>query len=397
MKRIAMSACFAATTVLCTTLILAAIGDPNAKGTIPIPMQTDIFVAGEGGYHAYRIPALIVTAQGTVLAFCEGRKKGTSDTGDIDLVLKRSLDNGATWQPIQIVADDSTNTIGNPCPVVDRDTGAIWLPLTRNLGSDTEDRIKNGTSKESRTVWISKSTDDGATWSRPEEITKTTKLPNWTWYATGPGVGIQLRGGRLVVPCDHCLAGSKMRQSHVVLSDDHGATWKLGGVVSDNMNECQVVELGEGSLLLNMRSYQGRNRRAIATSTDGGLTWSTPTDDPALIEPVCQASLLRLTDSRTGGKNRLLFSNPAGTKRENMTVRVSHDEGQTWPTSKTLHAGPSGYSCLTVLPDLSIGCFYERGEKRYSEKITFARFTLEWLTDGADRLGRTAATGKQAR
>jgi sialidase-1 len=379
---------------------------PDAKASSFPLAQTDIFEAGKDGYNTYRIPSLIVTAKGTVLAFCEGRRKSSSDTGDIDIVLRRSFDNGATWQPMQIVADDSSNTLGNPCPVVDRATGTIWLPLTRNLGSDTEDRIRAGTSKESRTVWMSKSTDDGATWSKPEEITKTTKRPDWTWYATGPGVGVQLRSGRLLIPCDNNVAGSKMRQSHVIYSDNHGATWKLGGVATPNVNECQVVERSDGSLLLNMRCYEGKNRRAITASTDGGLTWSQPTLDPTLIEPVCQASLLRYVEqggSLSGAnrpqrdgrqvdnlsyKSRLLFSNPAAAKRENMTVRLSYDEGKTWPTSKTLHAGPSAYSCLTVLSDMTIGCLYERGEKRYAEKVTFARFSLEWLTDGADHVER---------
>jgi len=390
MNRHLTSACSIAALWFCANMIVAAPDDLQNKPATPIVKQMDIFEAGKDGYHTYRIPAVIVTLKGTVLAFCEGRKNSSSDTGDIDVVLKRSLNNGATWQPMQIVADDGPNTIGNPCPVVDRDTGTIWLPLTRNLGSDTEDRIKAGTSEESRTVWVAKSTDDGVTWSKPQEITKTAKLPNWTWYATGPGVGIQLRSGRLVIPCDNAVAETKVYQSHVIYSDDHGATWRLGGVVSPNVNECQVVELRDGSLLLNMRSYQKRNCRAIATSGDSGLTWSAPKDDPTLIEPVCQASLLRHA-GQVGdlpARNLLLFSNPASTKREKMTVRLSYDEGKTWPVSKLLNAGPSAYSCLTVLPDGTIGCLYERGEKRYSEKITFARFNLEWLTDGTDHLER---------
>lgn len=359
--------------------ILAALAKPVAAGGLK---QVDVFVAGADGYHTYRIPSVILTQKGTLLAFCEGRKNNRSDTGDIDLVLKRSTDRGATWSPMQIVAEDGPNTMGNPCPVIDRDSGTIWLLLTHNLGVDREPRIIDQTSKGTRTVWVTKSIDDGRTWSKPVEITETTKQPNWTWYATGPGVGIQLRSGRLVIPCDHIEAGTKKYFSHIIYSDDRGATWKLGGSAGDGVNECQVVELDDGSLLLNMRNYHKRekNMRALATSKDGGLTWSAVRYDPTLVEPICQASFLRYTIHPPHDRDRVLFSNPAGTKREKMTVRLSYDEGKTWPVAKVLHAGPAAYSCLTVLPDTTIGCFYERGEKHPYETITFARFDLRWLT-----------------
>lgn len=337
--------------------------------------QSPVFLAGEGGYHTYRIPSLIVTKQGTLLAFCEGRKKGTSDAGDIDLVLRRSLDGGKSWQPMQVVWDDGPNTCGNPCPVVEQSTGVIWLLLTHNLGEDKEPAIIDGTSKGSRTVWVSKSSDDGGKWSKPVEITKHVKQPDWTWFATGPGVGIQTKFGRLVIPCDNKVAKTKARQSHVIYSDDKGETWKLGGVVGPNCNESQIAELPDGSLLLNMRSYEANKRRLIAKSTDGGLTFSKPVEDQALIEPVCQASLIRYA----ADEPLLLFSNPASTKREKMTVRLSRDGGKTWPVARQLHAGPAAYSCLTVLPDKTIGCLYERGEKTPYEEISLARFPLTWL------------------
>jgi sialidase-1 len=338
--------------------------------------QRPVFVSGETGYHTYRIPSLIVTPKGTLLAFCEGRKRGTSDTGDIDLVLRRSLDGGKTWQPIQTVWDDGGNTCGNPCPVIDRKTNISWLLLTHNLGSDTEALIVDGKSKGSRTVWVTKSTDDGVTWDRPIEITKDVKKPDWTWYATGPGVGIQLKSGRLLIPCDNKVAGTKARQSHVIYSDDSGKTWKLGGAIGPNCNESQAVELSDGRVMLNMRSYKANNLRLVSTSKDGGLTWTEPAEDKTLIEPVCQASIVRLPGDRGG----LLFANPASKKREKMTVRLSRDEGKTWPVSRLLHAGPSAYSCLAALPDGRIGCLYERGEKSAYQTIAFASFTLDWLT-----------------
>jgi sialidase-1 len=354
-------------------LLLACAGSlPAAE-----PEQKPVFVAGQEDYHTYRIPSLLVTKKGTLLAFCEGRKKGRSDAGDIDLLLKRSFDGGKTWAKTQVVWDDGENTCGNPCPVVDPKTGTIWLLLTHNLGSDTEAMIVNGTSQGTRTVWVSKSEDDGATWSKPVEITKEVKKPDWTWYATGPGVGIALKSGRLVVPCDNEVAGSKVRQSHVIFSDDGGKTWKLGGVVGPQCNESQIVELNDGSLLLNMRSYRGNNRRLVAVSKDGGETFTNPVEDRPLIEPVCQASLLRLPGERGG----ILFANPASTKRERMTVRLSRDEGKTWPYARVLHEGPSAYSCLAVLPDGTIACLYERGDKNAYETITLARLSRDLLTE----------------
>ena len=250
------------------------------------PEQASLFTSGEGGYHTYRIPALIVSRKGTLLAFCEGRKNSRSDTGKIDLLLKRSFDHGKTWSKTQIVWEDADNTCGNPCPVVDKKTGAIVLLLTHNLGSDTQRMIEERTSKGARTVWVARSEDDGATWSKPTDITKDVKRPNFTWYATGPGVGVQLKGGRLLVPCDHYLAGSKAQYAHVIYSDDAGKTWKLGGSVGPKCNESQLVELDDGSVLFNIRSYRGTNRRLVAISKDAGESFSEPVEDKALIEPV---------------------------------------------------------------------------------------------------------------
>ena len=209
--------------------------------------------------------------------------------------------------------------------------------------------------------------------------------------------------GRLVIPSDHSVMVGEQRimHSHMFYSDDHGETWQLGTALPEHTDECQVVELADGELLLNMRSYWGRiakvverdGKRAVARSSDGGATWGDLHFDDTLIEPVCQASFIRYTFAERHSRSRLLFSNPASkTDRVKMTVRLSYDEGKTWPVSKLLHAGPSAYSSLAVLRDLSVGCLYERngvtessGESPY-ETITFARFTLDWLTDGKDPL-----------
>lgn len=361
-------------------LAFGAVSGAGARPQAGAPRETALFKAGEGGYHTYRIPALIATPRGTVLAFCEGRKNGRADSGDIDTVLRRSTDGGKTWGPLQVVWDDGPNTAGNPCPVVDRDTGTLWLLLTRNLGDDHTTRIKDRTARGTREAWVTKSDDDGATWAKPWEITATVKAPDWAWYATGPGVGIQLRGGRLLIPCDHTAFPSKMYRAHAIFSDDHGKTWQRGEAIGDYTNECQAVELADGAVLMNMRSYHGKNRRAVATSRDGGRTWGEVTLDAALIEPVCQASLIRLP-SQEKGSDLLLFSNPASTEREKMTVRASRDGGKTWLSARELHRGPAAYSCLSALPNGDIGCLYERGNASPYETLTLARFPLGWLVE----------------
>jgi sialidase-1 len=351
------------------------------------PRYTEVFVAGESGYNTFRIPSIIATPRGTLLAFAEGRRDGTGDAGDIDLVLKRSADAGQTWSPLQVVGDNGPNTFGNPCPVVDRTTGTIWLLTTQNRGSDRERDIIAGTSQAGRSVAVLRSTDDGVTWSAPEDISASVKQADWTWYATGPGVGIQTRAGRLVIPGNHAVRGTGVHQSHVVFSDDGGRSWQMGGSADPGTNESQVVELTDGRLMLNMRNHppKAENFRMVGTSADGGRSWSQAKPDRALIEPPAQASLIRSTTVETDGRSRLLFSNPASARRERMTVRMSEDEGAAWPVSRVVHEGPAAYSSLVVLPDRSIGLLFERGDRSAYEKITFVRFTLEWLREGNDR------------
>ncbi len=350
---------------------------PVEENATEKPANVDVYTSGEAGYHTFRIPALLTSPKGTLLAFCEGRKTGRGDHGDLDMVLKRSSDGGNTWGKLQLVYEEGGNekiTIGNPCPVVDQSNGRIWLPFTRNNDD----------------VLVTYSDDEGQTWAEPKRITKSVKDEAWTWYATGPGVGIQLtRGehkGRLVIPCDHRLRAADggwrgAGHSHVIYSDDHGQTWQKGEPTEKSMNECQVVELSDGRLMLNMRSYRGHGCRAVAISKDGGVTWGECRDDESLIEPVCQASFVRYSWPQEG-KSRLLFSNPASTKaRDHMTIRLSTDEGKTWPIDRLLYAGSAAYSSLARLPDDEIGILYERDAYK---TIAFTRFSLDWLTTQAD-------------
>jgi sialidase-1 len=348
--------------------------------------ETTLYQSGRDGFHTYRIPAMTVTRRGTVLAFCEGRKHSRRDSGDIALLVRRSEDGGQSWSEPRCVWDDPGNTCGNPCPVVDRETGTIWLLMTWNRGDDPEPQIIEQTSEDTRRVFVTRSEDDGMTWAEPEEITEDVKLQDWTWYATGPGAGIQIEHAphrhRLVIPCDHIEAGTKARYSHVIYSDDHGETWVLGGrTPQSGVNECEVVELTGGQLMLNMRNYdRSETTRKVSISRDGGVTWSALHPAPELIEPICQASIRRYrwpTEAETG---LILFSNPAHeTDRRRMTVRVSEDEGRSWDAGRILHEGPSAYSCLAVLPNGDVGCLYEKGDDHPYASIVLARFPVDWL------------------
>jgi sialidase-1 len=346
-----------------------------------------LFESGTNGYNTFRIPAIICTKRGTLLAFAEGRKKNSSDTGDIDLVLKRSEDNGKTWSELAIVWDDGENVCGNPAPVQDEVTGNIYLLSTWNLGDDQESEIISGTSRDSRRIFVLVSSDDGRSWSKASEITGSVKDKNWTWYATGPCHGIQIKNGefrnRLIIPCDHIDSGTEKYYSHIIYSDDKGRTWQPGGTTpQDKVNECSVAELTGGRLMLNMRNYDRTQKtRKVSLSYDGGLTWSGIFSDPVLIEPICQGSLLSspLSDNI---KNRLFFLNPADEKsREKLTLRISYDEGKTWAVSKVLHSGPSAYSDLTSLPSGDIGCLYEAGEKSPYSGIVFQKISIKELEE----------------
>jgi sialidase-1 len=331
---------------------------------------TDVFTAGQDGYHTYRIPSLLLTSHGVLLAFAEARA-AAHDSGHIELVMKRSFDEGKTWGALSVVARDIPNAVGDPCPVLDPSTGTVFLLHTRNLGTDTERAVLGGTSKGTRTVWVMSTADDGLTWTIPREITTSVKAKNWTWYATGPGVGIQLRGGRLLIPCNHALAETKTYESHTIYSDDHGKNWQLGGISGVLGNESQAVELSDGSVMTNMRSYRGKHCRGVSISKDGGQTWTEIQDDPTLVDSLCQASLTRF---ERDGRSHLLFANPADAKsRRNLTLRVSDDDGKTWPRSVVIEPGAAAYNCLAVFPDDTVGCLFERGNYAH---ISFARLPI---------------------
>ena len=360
--------------------------------------KKDLFVGGIAGYNTYRIPSLIVTQKGTILAFCEGRKFDSEDNSPTDIILKRSEDGGKTWSPTEIVVSAVPDAVTGPTTVIDRTTGIIFMGFCRTpkgwkVGKAA---VQNqaGLGMDSYTVWMTKSGDDGRTWSKPVNITRTTKKPAWKNVSLGPGRGIQLQSGRLVMPS--YTEGVKLEgRSYSVYSDDHGETWKMGNLMGSNTSECQVIELVDGRLMMDIRCWPNLSGcRWIAFSNDGGVNWSKTQPDNNRPDPGCMGSIIRYTKkSDAFAKNRILASNPATTYsaagRIKVTVRISYDEGKTWPASKLLEAGPSGYSCLAVLPDGDIICIYEGAKKAQQypgEKLVFTRFSLEWLTNGKDEL-----------
>ena len=329
--------------------------------------RTELFMSGTGGYVRYRIPALLVTAQGTVLAFCEARRRTGQDDDEIDIFVRRSTDGGRTWEERRMVVTDGDRTCGNPCPVVDRRTGTIILTFC----------------KDNQQVFVTRSDDDGLTWSEPEEITESVKEPTWSYLGTGPGHGIQLGSGRLLIPCwsdgspgpatwrDPRPVWNQVQSSYAFFSDDGGRTWQRGEEMNrDASDECEAVELRDGTVYMNMRSRQGIKRRAYAHSTDGGRRWTEVKYDPNLPEPSCQGSVVRLDEGR------VLLSHPANTEiRTHLTVRMSYDECRTWPVAKVLHEGLASYSDLAIA-DGHILCFHEADQ---GGRMILARFAPDWL------------------
>lgn len=400
--------------------MLAVVLAGAASASEPFLEKIDLFQADTGGYALYRIPGIVVTSRGAVLAYAEARKNDRGDWGAIDLVLRRSEDQGRSWSPMRKIGavpgphrknpaalalkgvNPDDVTYNNPAAIVDRKGVVHFLFCLEYMRA-----------------FYMRSEDGGRTFSNPVEITSAFEQfrPEYDWkvLATGPGHGIELRNGRLVMPVwlSTGTGGGAHRPSvvSVIYSNDRGKTWRRGDIAvpntSDfvNPSETAAVQLSDGRVMLNVRNESKQHRRIVVTSNDGATKWSAPGFVPDLLEPICMASMIRLSLARREGRNRLLFSNPDNLERaagkaepgrnrdrKNLTVKLSYDEGETWPASRVLEAGVAGYSDLAVAREGTILCFYERGGKDQDHFktafLTLARFNLEWLSYGKDSLSR---------
>lgn len=352
----------------------------------------DVFVGGQG-YPAYRIPALLTTRRGALLAFAEGRAT-LSDHAQNDIVLRRSMDGGSTFQGLQVIADEGADSLNNPCAaevLTGPHAGRVLVMYQRYPNGCHESCVQPGWSGTNICRgYIVYSDDDGATWSAPREITREVKAETvMDSIAGGPGIGFQKRYpphvGRIIFPFNHGEPGAVWRV-YAAFSDDGGDSWQRGQIADDSQspgygNEVQMVELVDGSLLLNARSAGGVRRRKVARSFDGGQTW-TPLLDSALIEPECMASIIRYSDPLDGEPSRIVYTGPdSSTSRIRGTVRISYDEGMTWPLARLVVPGSFAYSAATRLPDARLGVLFERDG--YS-RITLLRVGHTYLERDAD-------------
>lgn len=349
-----------------------------------------LFTPG-GAYGSYRIPAL-VNANGVLVAFAEARAT-SSDTGKIAIVERRSTDGGCTWSAQTRVAADGGQTIGNPTPMVAAD-GTLVLVTMWNGGAYTQADLLSGTvpSPWGRRVYVQISTDQGATWSTRREITATTKDPSWMWYATGPGHGLTLttgaHAGRLVAAADHWGIGDAVHGVNLLISDDGGATWRIGA--SDDHtdgaikpDESSAAELPDGRIYISARDQGGSDptSRDDTYSSDAGETFVGPfAPQPAIVTSEVEGSTLQDPGLPTGVScHPLLYSGPQDPNvRQHLTVRRSDDGGLTWRTVTTITAAstPAGYSDITKINRTTLGVLYETGSVGYAERIDVARVTV---------------------
>ena len=376
-------------------LLAFLLSSPFAQAA-PLLESSEVFPPGMNGVARYRIPGIVVTTKGTVLAYAEARKNDSADWGEIEIHMRRSTDGGKTWEVAKHIAHHGTRlegnphskkggerdqTVNNPVAIVDRVTGAIEFLYCINYVR----------------CFSIRSTDDGVTWSEPVEITASfeplRKHYDWKVIATGPGHGIQLKSGRLVVPVwiAYGKAGAHGPSAvSTLFSDDHGKTWQAGEIAVPNEgdfkspNETMLATLSDDSVMLVARSKSNKNRKIISTSTNGTTEWAKPVFHDQLWEPVCMASII----AHPAKPGMLIFSNPHSLKRdkdgneipavwasrENLAIKLSENDGKTWPVNKVLDAGSAGYSDLAILPDGTVLCLYEK-----ANSIVCARFNLEWL------------------
>jgi sialidase-1 len=347
--------------------------------------QTPVFQSGSEGYKSFRIPAIVRDEKGCLLSFAEGRVNNAGDFGNIDIVMKKSCDNGKTWGDLKIVIDNDKLQAGNPAPIFDfldpeYPNGRLFLFY--NIGNNHENEVRRGNGQ--REVFIITSIDNGETWSSPKNISdQVHKIGIWRSYANTPGHALQLsqgsKKGRLYIAANHSEGPPQAHfedyHTHAYFSDDHGKSFHLSdSFILGGSNEATAAELSGGRLMINARNQKGDIRqRIVGISLNNGETWDSTYFDKNLPDPVCEGSILNL------GGQKLAFSNAADTKnRNNLTLRISYDEGKTWKKSILVDSNSNksdftAYSDIVKLSKKKIGIIYERDD--YKE-IVFKE--IEW-------------------
>lgn len=351
---------------------------------------------GQDKVHSYRIPGLATTRKGTLIAVYDNRYNNSKDLQeDIDVGMQRSKDGGQTWEPMRVIMNmgkyggkaEDENGIGDPSILIDDQTGTIWVAALWLHGNKGEHAFFNGSKpglspNETAQLMMVKSEDDGLTWSEPINVTAMVKNPAWYLLLQGPGKGITLKDGTLAFPAQFKDENKKV-YSTLIYSNDKGKSWIIGTGAESETTEAQLVQLADGDIMLNMRNEAGRTgngRRTVATTSDLGKTWKKhPSSHGALPEPVCMASLIK---HRYKGKDYLVFSNPneSNRKRHNFTIKLSKDEGMTWPDSFQIlldEGTGNGYSCMTSVGEGYIGVVYEGSQADLVYQVVPFRELLE--------------------
>jgi sialidase-1 len=362
-----------------------------------------LFEGDAGGYKLYRIPGIVTTRKGTILAYTEARRTGNGDWDTIDIVMRRSTDGGKNFTPQRVIAHAPGKIERSPVAIERKQSRPDDITYNNPVAiADRNGAVHFLFCLEYMRAFYMRSDDDGETFSTPAEITSAFDAfrPEYAWrvLATGPGHGIQLKSGRLLVPVWLSLgtAGNGHHPSvNATIYSDDGKTWHRGDIAVASTpefpdpNESAAAQLRDGTVMLNVRTEAKENRRTVVVSKDGATHWSQPRLDQSLPDPICFASIVRF-------RNHLLFVNPDNLTRAdgkdlrskdriNLTVRLSNDGGAHWIAKRTIEPGATGYADLAVMPDGTILCFYEKvtktldGTAKHDEML--ARFDLKWIRE----------------